>query len=161
MVAYALLTGSLAALGLLLILEALAAERHWLGSLFLFGIGLFSAGWFGATALTLAFDAARAGPAVVMDAHGLQDRRQGVALQWPDVTRAEIRPKGNVSLTTRCCKPRSGISFRIGARRRRGDQFVVPLQFLSPPPHISALVMTQLIEDAGGAVVGKPFWTHS
>ena len=164
MAAYAVLRIVLAGLGLLLLGTAISllTAGHWLLSFAMFGLAAFSAVWFGGAGVALVSDAIRRGPSLVISAHGLEDRRQGVSLMWEDVTRAELRPSrvgiASLVIATRGGARRSPISFRVGAHRGRGDELVVPLQFLSPPPHISGLLMTARIERAGGTVAGKPFW---
>ena len=166
MSAYAVFMAVLAALGLLLFASAvsLLMKGDWAVALAMLGLAAFSAVYFGGSALALAADAVRSGPSIIVGLDGLEDQRQRICLSWAEVARAEIRPSrvgiASLSIETRGSNLRSRKSFRIGAHRRRKDELVVPLQFLTPPPHVSALTMATLIERAGGEVLGKPFWAR-
>lgn len=129
-----------------------------------FAVGSVTLVWCGAVGVTLLLDAVRRGPALVIGDSGFEDYRQHIHLKWDDISEAELRPSrigiAHLALKTRGGIARRSAPFRIGAHRRPNDQLVIPLQFLTPGPHISALVMAGLIERCGVAVRDKPFWTQ-
>jgi hypothetical protein len=117
--------------------------------------------YLGAMGVTLLLDALRSGASVIIDAAQVEDRRQKIRMTWSEVLQLEVRPSrvgiAAAVLTTRNGRVVRGAPFRVGAHRRRGDQIVVPLRFLKPPPHISAVLMARLAQEAGGKVLRKPF----
>jgi hypothetical protein len=108
-------------------------------------------------------NALRPGPALVIDADGLDDRRLNLRLRWDEVAQAQIRPSrvgfAALALRTHRGAERAG-RFHAGLWWRGGDQIVIPVQFLMPSPGLVALLMATLVERAGGEVEGKPYWAQ-
>lgn len=162
--AFMLLTAALGSLGLAAIVWSWASGGGSGITALVAVISGFTAFWCGAISLTLIGDVLRPGPALVIDERGFEDRRQRIRLSWDDVVAAEIRPRrigpAHIALKTRDGILRRGAPFRMGAYRRRGDQIVAPLMFLTPPPYVSAYLMAALIKRAGGTVTYGPSYAH-
>jgi hypothetical protein len=110
-------------------------------------------------------NALRPGPALIIDAAGLEDCRLKLRLPWDDISQAQIRANRGGWFAALALRTRDGAAkrtswFASGGYRRRGDQIIILVQFLAPAPELAALLMVKLIEKAGGAVGGKPFWAQ-
>lgn len=109
-------------------------------------------------------NALRPGPAIIIDLAGLEDRRLKLHLQWDEISNAQLRYSrmgvGALALRTHDGPSKRTSRFQAGAFSRRGDQIVIPVQFLRPSSDLVALLMVTLVERAGGTVEGKPFWAQ-
>jgi len=153
-----------AAFGLLLI-WAVLYQGSSVDFAVLLPMGGFVLIYFGAIGITLLIDALRPGPSLLIDIDGLEDRRQKLRISWDQILEARLRPSrvgiAHIALRTRTGFRRRGAPFRVGAGPRgRGDDIVIPLQFLKPPPHVTALTISALLERSGVAVRGKPWWAE-
>lgn len=113
-----------------------------------FGIGLSGAG------ITCLLDALRRGPALVVSAAGLVDRRQRATLAWSDVRRATLNSRAT-AVILELARPidRRHNPFRIGllgqVRRRRPLRLDVPITSLDASAHVVGQLINALATKHG------------
>lgn len=158
--AYGVGLSILALLGAVLILSTALAPRPGFGQIAVaLSLGGFMLVWAGGASWTLIADVVR-GVGIRVDAAGFHDRRSGMDVAWRDVRVAEYRYArvGIAGLALQLHTPtrRRQNPFRPGYDRRRREELVVPMKFLTPDSATLSFVFERLIEDAGGEIVGRP-----
>jgi hypothetical protein len=108
-------------------------------------------------------NALRPGPALIIDEAGLDHRRQKLRLRWDEISQAQIRANRGGWFAAIALRTRDGAAKRTSQLRRRRIPAARRSErhpFLAPAPELAALLMVKLVERAGGAVEGKPFWAQ-
>jgi hypothetical protein len=145
---------------------AVAAAQLWAGgrpgllvTVLVFAASVWCSIALGALAVSCLAAALRPGPAVTIDEVGFEDLRLKLCLDWSEISQLEFRNGGTLlALRTHDGQPtRAGLVDTI-AFRRRGDQIIIRMNFLSPSWRVSAVAMAMLVERAGGEVKGMPYW---
>ncbi len=126
------------------------------------GIALFAVAWpicmlgVGLTglALTCILDACRSNPVLIVDVHGLIDKRSGASVKWTEVKDAKLRKTkyGLAAVDLHLCKVVNATQnpFRVGILGFRwvpkADHILVSIAFVNKSPHTLGHTILSLAE---------------